>query len=48
MLVRKWVQETLTCDGWFNHKDDTYHLDTEALSAIREERQLLLEKSKSE
>jgi hypothetical protein len=28
--------------GWFNHKDDIYHLDTEALSAIREERQLLL------
>jgi hypothetical protein len=48
VLVRKWVQETLSCGGWFNHKDDIYQLDTEALSAFREERQLMLHKTRSQ
>jgi hypothetical protein len=40
-LVTSWLQETLSCGGWFNHKDDIYHLDTELLQTIHEERQVL-------
>lgn len=38
-LVQSWLQETLSCGGWFNHKDDIYNPDTELLTIIREERE---------
>lgn len=39
LLVQSWLQETLSCGGWFNNKDDIYHPDTELLTIIREERE---------
>jgi hypothetical protein len=40
-LVQYWLQQTIGCGGWFNHKDDIYRTDTELLQMIREERQNL-------
>lgn len=46
-LLRKWLQETLTCGASFNHKDDIYYLDKEALAIFREERELLAAKTQN-
>ncbi len=46
-LVRQWLQEALTCGASFNHKDDIYYPDKEALTIFREERELITAKTQS-
>lgn len=38
-LVRDWLKQTLSCGASFNHKDDIYNLDREALSIFKQARE---------
>jgi hypothetical protein len=37
-LVQEWLKEALECGASFNHKDDIYRLDREALTVFQKER----------
>jgi hypothetical protein len=44
-LVKEWLKEALECGASFNHKDDIYRLDVEALTIFKEERDRFNNKS---